>query len=703
MSKNKWKGFLDIINGQSDKLVTYIFAFSIVFVVIIYALVILGITIGKTTIKLHYLKDTKVSTDDSKTYNDEGVVFDQYALENAGTPKYLDYLNNNNSGKIYTVGPPMRGQNVLGEWTANENEYREYTLKSDVTGTRLSIKIDWEKYGKPLSKRNINKVIEKVGGISEEGQKYLDNLDTEYGDCYYDEFFVPEDEKEKIRCGIRIWEAGTVTAPDKIAGSKVYYIGYTVPGMGVFEEVTTAFLSEDLNKFVFLKQGGTGEYDANGLTYNIAAAELFDGYITYNAEEYYDTPEKILIPNTNSHLKYYGQRTSPWDVLAKDNGNDKKVFTDFEAGDVMFDGSSHYTYKSNGNSFNYIFVPPFLSHEDYNEKDFYRAGYVSDIVWSKKGESNAELFQIGGDITYGGCSSGIDSLDSNIVNGKKWFDESYLEEVGKTKYGGGIYEFAEKYRKTSEIYDDLYKFGMTARMYRELDPDFEDISESKKRVLFQEDTPIIFWKDYLGNWRSYYKDTYQTAAECGKPVIYLYPEEITDVRVQVEPNGGLTYVDPAYPEDGWFVRAEPNGTIYNYENDTEYPYLFWEGHADGISVPEEGFVMSNEEVPVQMRDLLVEAGLNSVETEDFMDFWEDYLMVKPYVFVTFVSQREFDIAVPLNVEPKPDYVHRLFMYYEPLDRPKEVEPLRISVPERHGFSVIEWGGGTHHIDIQDAR
>ena len=41
-----------------------------------------------------------------------------------------------------------------------------------------------------------------------------------------------------------------------------------------------------------------------------------------------------------------------------------------------------------------------------------------------------------------------------------------------------------------------------------------------------------------------------------KPVIYLYPEQETDVRVTLDLAGELTCTYPAYG-DGWSVRAAP--------------------------------------------------------------------------------------------------------------------------------------------------
>ena len=60
-----------------------------------------------------------------------------------------------------------------------------------------------------------------------------------------------------------------------------------------------------------------------------------------------------------------------------------------------------------------------------------------------------------------------------------------------------------------------------------------------------------------------------------KPVVYLYPEEETQVTVQLDYAGELTCTYPAY-NDGWTVTASPDGTLTDGEGQT-YSYLYWEG------------------------------------------------------------------------------------------------------------------------------
>ena len=64
------------------------------------------------------------------------------------------------------------------------------------------------------------------------------------------------------------------------------------------------------------------------------------------------------------------------------------------------------------------------------------------------------------------------------------------------------------------------------------------------------------------------EEQYDTAA---KPVIYLYPEEETQVTVQLDYAGELTCTYPAY-QDGWTVTASPDGTLTDNQGHT-YNYL----------------------------------------------------------------------------------------------------------------------------------
>jgi hypothetical protein len=203
--------------------------------------------------------------------------------------------------------------------------------------------------------------------------------------------------------------------------------------------------------------------------------------------------------------------------------------------------------------------------------------------------------------------------------------------------------------------------------------------------------PVFFWFDSFGRLIKFQKSEFIPQAECGKPVIYLYPEETTNVSVKIEPKGGFTFTEPDYG-DGWDVLAYPDGKLVDLENKISYPYLFWEGRGGIYNTPEKGFVVAVQDVHNFLIEKLTKLGLNDKEQVDFIEFWEPRMTGAPYFFVTFMGNKVMDEIAPLTITPKPDSVIRILMDFTPLQEPITVEGYNIKTPERKGFTVIEWGG-----------
>lgn len=180
-------------------------------------------------------------------------------------------------------------------------------------------------------------------------------------------------------------------------------------------------------------------------------------------------------------------------------------------------------------------------------------------------------------------------------------------------------------------------------------------------------------------------------AEMGKPVIYLYPKEKTQVFVNVKPTNGITISEPALGS-GWNVWATPEGKITNISDNKVYPYLFWEGLAANFVTPKEGFVVAKKDVPTFFDKKLAYLGMNTKETADFKEYWVPLLSEKPYYFITFIDQATFDTYAPLTITPKPDSIIRVFFDYKGLDKKTTVTEQKLKAATRTGFSVIEWGG-----------
>lgn len=179
----------------------------------------------------------------------------------------------------------------------------------------------------------------------------------------------------------------------------------------------------------------------------------------------------------------------------------------------------------------------------------------------------------------------------------------------------------------------------------------------------------------------------EVAAE--KPVIYLYPEEETEVSVNLDFEGMLTSTYPKY-ENGWKVIAEPGGTLFD-ENGREYYCLYWEGISETEYDFSKGFCVPGNKTAQFLEESLTKLGLSPKEANEFIIYWLPRLEQNEYNLISFQSETYTDSA-KLEIAPDPDTVIRVFMAWKALDEPVEIEPQKLFTPERKGFVAVEWGG-----------
>lgn len=463
-------------------------------------------------------------------------------------------------------------------------------------------------------------------------------------------------------------KVGTVSSGKNI-DKEVYLVA--VPEMGYsFKRVI-----KDGNNLVMLGKQSDYYMDAgDSQIFNLDSVSVISNL---------NIPDTISIPNTKYKLykRVYTQG----------------FFEDYDDLEKAFSfGENNFVYKSNkldcfivrandGTAWKYIFdLSSINAKKDVN----YAEGVYSIVLDAPFGTDN----EYGLTNFRGGCSADCYAYIKTITS------ISQLNKIATNSKGEIFYTLKNKEQKlnTSDtksilqtIYDNHYQYvpeGQTKMSY----DDFLKLS----------DYPVIIWKDPLGNFMLLVKVAFGPAAECGKPVIYLYPTKTTDVSVRVNPTGGFTKTEPDYGT-GWLVKAEPNGNLYNYQDKKNYPYLFWEGYGLNYQMSNEGFVVAKNDVNKFLREKLAIQGLNEKEINDFLEFWLPRMQSDPYYFVTFVPQAEFDKMAPLTVSPKPDSVIRVFMDFRALDKPIQVKEQKLpaqggsalgGTPQRTGFTVVEWGG-----------
>lgn len=175
-----------------------------------------------------------------------------------------------------------------------------------------------------------------------------------------------------------------------------------------------------------------------------------------------------------------------------------------------------------------------------------------------------------------------------------------------------------------------------------------------------------------------------------KPVIYLYPEEKTQVSVTLDFDGELTSTYPAY-EDGWTVDASPDGTLTDPATGRQYYCLFWEGLSPTEYDFSTGFCVAGENTAAFLEDALADLGLTEKEANEFIIYWLPKMEHNPYNLISFQTEAYTDSAA-LTIDPAPDTLIRVFMAWQGLDQPVEVEPQTLTAPDRTGFTAVEWGG-----------
>ncbi len=607
-------------------------------------------------------------------------------------------------------------EDSIGPYEIFEGNNKNYGALFEKTGYT----INWQKGATRLSVEEEDELFKNVkqGSVYFEQDNFVyDNpsSDKRYTNCLdVAELGTPD---ESFRCKPYLYKLGTMSMPEQFRGDTLYLMNVQWNGLGSGFLTYYVIHSKSENSFILIEQL-EGEYLQNQYEHH----PLITGVITHQLSEV-TPPETIKIPDQASYLKYskhYDENENVFDRKDADKNaggiidvkkgiivtypkEDEQQFVDEETGfPIYFSNETYKVVLPNGSVHLYELIPYFFISKAPvgSEKEFYQAGYNTQIQWKNSPQHKDKKFVVGGDLSLFRCTVGVVPCTS-VVDDNDWFSLENLVEIGKTDKGDSLYELKDK--ATNSYYKSVYDFGYEGSLSynHQTNSDtqkyesFQKMTDTQKYESFLDDQAVFFWKDYQGRWRVYMRADYQSLAECGKPVIYLYPEKDIDVRVQVKPNGGFTVTDPEYGKDGWFVHAKSNGELFNYQNNTNYPYLFWEGFAFNYKKPEVGFVMSKKEVEKKMIDILASLGLNTKETSDFLEFWQTKLESSPYVFVSFVDQKTFDVYAPLIVTPKPDTIIRVFMDYTPLEELIYVKEPTLRTPKRNGFTVVEWGGALH--------
>jgi hypothetical protein len=489
-----------------------------------------------------------------------------------------------------------------------------------------------------------------------------------------------------------VWMAGTVRTDDDWKGATVYLMRYS-EGMG-FSNYT---LVRPMNTSTVYAVGAVRpaadsyEYQANPLLNylaylpNASIAELempetlttTNGVTLYKSSRYWIQPFRFELTES---LRQITNTTDGRTVYQRESDQRMQLGTTPDGSQAYIDNGCFSVFAPNG--LEYVYTTHIPIKEKITDNGTMQ---VPNITWLPG-------FEHEGDYIYmrtGGCGS-VGCL--NVISQSEVDAVGTLRVVGKTNEGENLYAAHDEANdpRVKVAYDSWYDPAWSSYTYGQegvKSPDKPSIEAFLKKY----PVPIFYWKDGFGRWVVHMTSVAQPPVECGKPVIYLYPEQTTDVSVRLPSFINVTVSDPAYPTNGWNVTAQPNGTLTDKSDGKTYGSLYWEGTGVGYVTPTDGWVVKDGDVENFLSTTLPKYGLNAQETKDFMEFWVPEMKGAPYYRVSFLTSA-WNEAAPLFVSPRPQSVIRIFMDWKPLMAPITIQAPKIEMPARDGFTLVEWGG-----------
>ena len=280
---------------------------------------------------------------------------------------------------------------------------------------------------------------------------------------------------------------------------------------------------------------------------------------------------------------------------------------------------------------------------------------------------------------------GCGSFDATVLKDPKT-DKANLSSIGTTSTGETVYGISNT---SSSLAKEIYSVYKETSDQGMMDPTFSSLKNLTISQFYALNPKSVFIvPDTMGEYMIFLRNEFKGMGGCGKPVIYLYPQQKTQVSVKV--GADVTVSIPDY-NHGWQVTAYPNGTII--DNGKSYDSLFWEGQGNG-SYPkvDKGFVVKQADLKSTLESQLIKLGLNNKERSDFISFWMTKLPTTPYVRLSWLMTQDMNQVAPLTITPSPQTIIRVFLDYQGLQKPITIKSQALTTIPREGFTVVEWGG-----------
>jgi hypothetical protein len=301
-----------------------------------------------------------------------------------------------------------------------------------------------------------------------------------------------------------------------------------------------------------------------------------------------------------------------------------------------------------------------------NSKHFYTYEDTNDVTYAPQ---------------FDGCDGNLS--DFNNISMKVINKSTDLQSVATTSEGESIYDIKNK---DIGLFDQFYQ----AKVSGSLD---QEVRQKLNYEYYLDLKPILVLKNNAGIYEMLFRQDLVQSKCWAEPLIYLYPQERTDIQISLSKNINLTDSSPKHLST-WKVTAYPDGKIFDKASDRWYQYLYWEGLAPLNEKPVIVNVIDKNNIHTYLEGTLKKLGLNGKEVGDFEAYWEPKLTQSPYYLLSFYDKSALDKIAPLEINPKPDTSIRVLMTYQGLTSPIEVKNMEESyvTPQRKGFTLVEWGG-----------
>ncbi|MBO5095445.1 MAG: hypothetical protein J6B98_01030 [Bacilli bacterium] len=175
-----------------------------------------------------------------------------------------------------------------------------------------------------------------------------------------------------------------------------------------------------------------------------------------------------------------------------------------------------------------------------------------------------------------------------------------------------------------------------------------------------------------------------------KPVLYLYPENKTNITINFENEEYLTTTYPKF-KNSWQILAYPNGDLYDY-NGKYYYALYWEEKYTNLVDFSEGFYVTKDNAIQFLEEKLSIIGLSDREKNEFIMYWLPILEQNEKNLVYFELTGAKQKYNELIIEPKPDSLLRMTMHVKKVQKQQNIKEQKLETFDRTGFTAVEWGG-----------